>query len=138
MSNLTLLLCAIIWGISTFLNRISVEKMSPLFMQIIVGIGYMSFIPVAFKLAHHTSQTKWCLQSVLLTSVATVLSIGANVLLYFALKGNKNTGSSTMIVSLYPVVTLLLSIIFLHEKITLIKLIGIFTMVIGGTLLIFN
>lgn len=138
MSSLALLLCAIIWGISTFLNRLSVEKMSPFFMQIIVGIGYMLFIPIAFKMAQNTPQTKWCLQSVILTSIATILSIGANVLLYFSLKGSKNTGSSTMIVSLYPAITLILSIIFLHEKITLMKLIGIITMIVGGMLLIFN
>ncbi|MEO7172793.1 DMT family transporter [Flavobacterium sp.] len=135
MSSQALLYCCIlIWGISTFLNRLSVERMSPLLMQVIVGIGYMFFIPIAFRMSSG-APLKWSVSSILLTSVATIISIAANVMLYAALKGNKNTGSSTMIVALYPVITMILSIVFLGEQLTVSKVIGVSAM-IGGAILL--
>jgi transporter family protein len=135
MANWVILLCSIIWGFTTFLNKISVDKMSPLLMQIIVGICYIIFIPIAVRLSGGISNIKWSTQSVLITVFCTILSIFANTALYFSLKGNNHAGRSSMIISLYPVITLLLSVIFLKECITLTKLIGIILMIMGAIIL---
>jgi drug/metabolite transporter (DMT)-like permease len=137
MGSLVLFLCVILWGVSTFLNRLSVETASPLILQIIVGVGYVMYLPIALKLSGigNPFEFHWSMHSVVLTLCATVCSIVANVMLYTYLRGSHHTGSSTMLLSLYPVVTLLLSAIFLNEHFSMTKILGIMAMVSGAVLL---
>lgn len=136
MGNLILILCAIMWGISTFLNRLSVEHMSPVFLQVIVGFCYMLFLPFAIKMSGAMEPGfNWSFGSIALTLVATGISICANVLMYMVLKGSHHTGSMAMLISLYPAVTMILSVIFLHEQVTTTKIFGVIAM-IGGAILL--
>lgn len=136
-SNLLIFLCILLWGVSSFLNRLSVERMPPLLMQVIVGSVFLFYIPVALRLTgvNNPLNYKWSVYSVVLTSIATLCSIGANVLLYTSLKGNSNTGSSTMMVSLYPIVTFILSIFILHESFSIMKIVGVIVMLTGAYLM---
>jgi EamA-like transporter family. len=131
MSQLLLILCVLIWGTTTFLQRLSSDRMNPFLMQIVMSFGFMLFIPVALKMVP-PSEFKWSWYSICLTFFATILSIIANVCLYTSLKGNQNTGSSIMLVSLYPVVTLVLSAIFLHEQFSALKITGVVLMIVGA------
>lgn len=137
MNNLLIFLCIILWGVSSFLNRLSVERMPPLLMQVIVGSVFFFYIPVALRLTgiNNPLHYKWSVYSVVLTALATLCSIAANVLLYTSLKGNNHAGSSTMMVSLYPVVTFILSIFILHENFSVMKVIGVIVMVSGAYLM---
>ena len=136
MSNLYIFLCIIFWGISTFLNRLAVEKMPAPVMQAIVGFIYLFYIPIALKLSNiNPFNYNWSISSVCLTAIATCISIVANILLYSSLKGNAHTGASTMLIALYPVVTLILSAIFLHEHFSNIKIAGVVAMIVGTILL---
>lgn len=134
-SLIIIILCILLWGGATFLNRIAVDNMSPFLMQMVVGFSYILYIPVALKMAG--ANTKWTGGSVVLTVLATICSIAANVLLYTTLKGSNHTGQTTMLISLYPVVTLILSVIFLHEILTPWKIVGIFAMIVGAVILTF-
>lgn len=137
MANLLILLCIIMWGLSTFLNRLSVERVSPILLQAIVGVTYTFFIPIAFRLAGvgNPLTYKWSYYSVGLTATATACSILANIMLYMSLKGSNTTGASVMLISLYPIVTLFLSAVFLNEQFTPTKIVGIIIMVLGAILL---
>lgn len=137
MEHILLFLCVLLWGLSTFLNRISVENLPPFMMQVVVGFVFMAYMPLAFRLQGISNPLdyKWNFQSVLLTIGATAISIVANILLYMNLKGNNNTGTSTMIVSLYPVITLILSYLFLNEQFTVTKVAGVIAMIFGAVLL---
>jgi drug/metabolite transporter (DMT)-like permease len=134
MSNLLIFLCVVLWGVSSFLNRLSVERMPPLLMQVIVGSVFFFYIPVALRLTgvNNPLNYKWSVYSVVLTATATLCSIAANVLLYTSLKGNNNAGSSTMMVSLYPIVTFILSIFILHEHFSVLKVAGVIVMLAGA------
>lgn len=137
MSNLLILLCVVLWGVSSFLNRLSVERMPPLLMQVIVGSVFLFYIPVALRLTgvNNPLHYKWSVYSVVLTVIATLCSISANVLLYTSLKGSEHSGSSTMMVSLYPIVTLILSVVLLSEHLTYMKMAGVVVMIIGACML---
>lgn len=135
MHDLLIFLCIIIWGCSTFLNRLSVERMSPVLMQMVTGIVFLFCIPIFIRLSGGVSGIKWSTYSIILTSCATVLSISANILLYTTLKGSNHTGASAMLISLYPVVTLLLSAIFLGEQFSTLKIIGVIAMISGAVML---
>ena len=136
-SNLLIFICILLWGVSSFLNRLSVERMPPLLMQVIVGSVFLFYIPVALRLTgvNNPLHYKWSVYSVVLTSIATLCSIGANVLLYTSLKGTGNSGSSTMMVSLYPIVTFILSIFILHESFSMMKIVGVIVMLTGAYLM---
>jgi drug/metabolite transporter (DMT)-like permease len=137
MGSLVIFLCVILWGISTFLNRLSVETASPLVLQIIVGFGYVLYLPIALKISGvgNPLEYRWSTHSLILTACATVCSILANVMLYGYLKGSNQTGAHTMLLSLYPVVTLLLSAVFLHEHFNITRVLGVMTMIVGAILL---
>jgi drug/metabolite transporter (DMT)-like permease len=137
MSNILILLCVLLWGISAFLNRLSVERMPPLLMQVIVGSVFLFYIPVALKLTgiHNPLQYKWSVYSIVLTVCAAICSITANVLLYTSIKGSNTSGASQMMVCLYPIVTFILSIFILHEQFSAWKIGGVAVMLLGAYLL---
>lgn len=137
MNNILILLCILLWGISSFLNRLSVERMPPLLMQVIVGSVFFFYIPVALKLTgvNNPLHYKWSVYSVVLTVFATLCSITANILLYTSIKGSNTSGSSTMMVALYPIVTFILSIFILHESFSMMKIIGVIVMLAGAYLM---
>jgi len=136
-NNILIILCVLLWGISSFLNRLSVERMPPLLMQVIVGSVFLFYIPVALRLTgiNNPLNYKWSAYSVTLTAIATLCSITANILLYTSIKGNEHSGSSTMMVSLYPIVTLILSVFILHEDFTIMKIAGVIVMLAGAYLM---
>jgi uncharacterized membrane protein len=131
MNSNWLLLCVLLWGTTTFLQRLSADRMDPIVMQIIVGLGFVLYMPLAIHLSGGWHAIKWSSYSIVLTLIATFLSICGNIILYTCLRGSQHTGSMTMLLCLYPVITLLLSICFLHETFTILKVIGILAMIAG-------
>lgn len=129
--NLLLLACVFLWGTTTFLQRLSADHMNPVVMQIIVALGFALYVPFGIHQAGGWSNIKWSPISIALTLIATFMSLIGNILFYTALKGSSHTGAQTMFVSLYPVWTLVLSVVFLHETFTTNKIIGIIAMLIG-------
>lgn len=132
-----LVMVVLIWGTTTFLQKLSADRMSPMLMQVIMATSFALFIPFAIRMEGGLGNLKWNTQSVILTFVAAFMSIGANILLYSALSNNKHTGSSAMIISMYPAVTLLYSAIFLHEQFSNGKILGFLAMIAGACLLNF-
>lgn len=135
--NALIVICIFIWGITTFMQKLSADKMSPALMQIIIGIVFVLGIPIFIKLGGGWGNLKWNATSIAISAVATVLAICANIMMYTALSNNKNTGSTAMLIALYPAVTLILSAIFLHEQFTWGKIAGVLAMISGACLLTF-
>jgi len=126
-----LLLCVLLWGTTTFLQRLSADHMSPIVIQTVVALGFVIFVPIAFHMEGGFSNIRWSPLSIGLSLTATALSICGNVVFYSVLKGSNHTGSMAMFLCLYPIWTLVLSVIFLHEAFTVSKIIGIVAMIIG-------
>jgi drug/metabolite transporter (DMT)-like permease len=136
-NNLLIFLCILLWGVSTFLNRLSVERMSPFLMQVVGACVFCLFVPFMLRLGDVSNPLtyKWSPYSVALTATAAMISILANIFLYLSLKGSAQSGSTAMLISLYPVVTMPLSVVFLHEHLPILKILGIIAMIIGTILL---
>ena len=135
--NSLLLICIFIWGITTFMQKLSSDRMSPALMQIVIGIAFIICTPIFIKMGGGLGNLKWNATSIAITFIAALLSITANILMYTALSNNKNMGASAMLISLYPAVTLILSAIFLHEQFSPGKIMGILAMISGACLLTF-
>jgi drug/metabolite transporter (DMT)-like permease len=136
MSKYYIILCAFIWGTTTFLNKLSADKMSPILMQVIVALCYIAYIPFAFKFSP-ASELKWCWSSAALTGIASIMAIIGNVIFYTNIRGS-GAGSSAMLLSLYPAITLILSVVFLGEKLSYLQISGIIFMIFGAFLLTFK
>lgn len=134
-NTILILLAALAWGVSTFIQRLSAERMSPFLMQVISACAFIFFIPIGLNMANSAGGIKWSAYSIVLTAIATFISIGGNILLYSGLKGNSNSGSSAMLISLYPVITMMLTVFFLNESMSATKIAGVITMIIGAILL---
>jgi len=131
-SNLIFVLCACLWGTSTFINRIAAKNVSPFIMQIIVGIIYILYIPIAIRtIGIENLKINFLNASMIL--ISTTISLVANILLYMAIRQSET--SSVMLVSLYPAVSVVLAVVFLNESLSLFKIIGIITMVVGAVIL---
>jgi uncharacterized membrane protein len=101
-------------------------------MQIIVGIIYIFYIPIAARMIG-VENLKINFLNVSMILISTIISLTANILLYVALKHSET--SSVMLVSLYPAVSVVLAATFLNESLSLFKIIGIITMAIGAVIL---
>ena len=126
--NLIIIFCAFLWGVSTFLNRIAAKTTSPFFMQIVVGLMYLMYIPIALRILG-LNNIKNNLSNIWIVVLATAISITANILLYIGLKNSSSSGIT--LVSLYPAIAVTLSAVFLHESLSLYKIIGIIAMILG-------
>jgi drug/metabolite transporter (DMT)-like permease len=132
MSNtLLLLLCCLLWGTTTFLQRLSADHMNTVVMQMIVALGFALFVPFGIMQQGGWSNIKWSPLSIGLTLGATFLSLTGNIIFYTVLKGSQHTGAQSLFLCLYPVVTLVLSVLFLHETFSVYKVIGIVAMIAG-------
>lgn len=134
-SNIGLLLCVLIWGTTTFMQRLSADKMSPVVMQIIVGLGFLLYMPIAIHLSGGWHAIKWSTYSIVLTLTATAMAICGNIIFYSTLRSSNNTGAMTMLLCMYPLVTLALSATFLHETFTFLKVVGVIAMIVGSVCL---
>lgn len=134
-STLVLLLCCLLWGTTTFLQRLSADHMNPVIMQVVVALGFAIFVPFGIWYQGGWSNIKWSSLSIGLTLAATFLSLTGNILFYTVLKGSHNTGAQSLFLCLYPVITLILSVLFLHETFSVFKVIGIAAMIAGTVFL---
>ena len=102
-------------------------------MQVVAAVVLCLFIPIMLKMSDVSNPFtyKWSPYSVALTAIAAMISIAANIFLYLSLKGSSQSGSTAMLIALYPVVTLVLSVLFLHEQLSNLKIMGIISMIVG-------
>lgn len=129
---IVVLLC---WGLWAFLEKLAVSKIHPAQIQIINCIIGCFLIPVYYGML----KTKAIVQPINLIGVfyVVVASLCATIASYVfvhTLKTNE-VGTTTIISSTYPVITLLLGAIFLGEAITVPKIAGMF-LVVGGIALL--
>ena len=97
MGNYILVFSVLLWGLATFLNRLSVEHLPAVLMQVVTATVFVFYIPIAFKIEGvNPFNYQWSISSIMLTALAAVCSIGANICLYMHLKGSDNTGANTV------------------------------------------
>ena len=119
-------------GVSVFFRKLAVDRIHPYQIQILAGILYGSLIPVWLHLMSK-SAVGFSTNSLgnlygLLCLVSYVLSA---VILGMLLKQSNSTGTISALVSINPLVTLLLSILFLGEDFNAKKLAGCLIITVG-------
>lgn len=121
--NLDLAIGAIIcWGLWAFFNKIAVGKIglqAAFWNAVIILLGITIYLIVThqfFPLKQDTTGISFAVLAGLATACASII--------FYILLGKNPAGYVVTITSLFPIVTLVLSMIFLKESLSIQKIIG--------------
>lgn len=135
--QLTLLLSAIgLFGVSSFFRKLAVDRIHPYQLQVVAGVVYALGIPIWIYTINRMAITNWDVRGITWGGLCLVSGIAATVILGVLLKSSDDPGVIVTLVSMSPVVTMLLTVMFLGETLTPTKLLASGLMLAG--LLVFN
>lgn len=131
---LYIIFCICLFGFSTFLRKLALDRMHPYQFQIISGIIYCIFIPIWFYVLPKDKEVNYSAYGIIFAIVGTLIYTLSTVLFSFILKETKNPGSLSALISLSPIITIGLSFIFLGEKFSLTKILALIFAIISAIL----
>jgi len=102
------------FGFSAFFRKLAVDRIHPFHLQIIAAAVYTSLIPFWHTMAPKQFELNW--SGIAFGILCTGIHILGAVMFGLLLKSNNSTGMLSVMISASPVVTILLSMIFLQEK----------------------
>lgn len=128
-----ILACVVFWGLWGFLSKLSSQRIG---MQVTLwyAIAYASTIIGFLLLSSHVFPIKKDSVGIILAIAAGMTGALASLFFFFLLQ-RKPAGYLVAVTSLYPVITLFLSVLFLQEALGLIKVLGIFLAILALFLL---
>ena len=120
---------ALCWAIGSVLVKKGFENISPLWNNVISNfLAIFVYIPAAFLLGESTH--KLTLSTLPYIAIASLLY----QVFYYAISKGQISLTGTVVAS-YPVITIILSHIFLHERLTPLQYMGILLIISGGILI---
>lgn len=129
-------LTILLFGVSVFFRKLAVDRIHPYQLQIVAGAIYAIEIPIWLFLLHKNNISGYNSMGVVYGVLCIATYVLAAVLFGTLLKSANSAGQSTILVSINPIVTLCLSMIFLGEVLTLKKVIACALALCG--LILFN
>jgi bacterial/archaeal transporter family protein len=111
------------WGIGCVFAKIANTEMHPIIVSTISTGIYLLLISISFMVLNFDKTTTT--SGVVAAVISALLMCAGSISYFFALKAGGGAGIVTATTSLYPAVTILLSMIFLKEKISFNAGIGI-------------
>lgn len=138
MSNRLLIAIAFFgWAIWSFANKLVVQRMHPSTMQItnyVIGILAVPFFIWLMRRdpTVYSQGIDWV--GMTIAVIGSIFGLAAYAAFTFALRTG-DVGITSVICSSYPVLVLLMSCLFLGERLTVQKIIGVAAVAVGMTLL---
>lgn len=130
-----LFLIIITWGIWGFLGKYALKYVNISSLVLLETIWAILFqFVLIFLLFYWKGKFQLNSTGILLTMLTAFFSMLGLVLFYFTLSKTK-VSVLVPLTALYPVITVILSFVFLKEKVTLVQGIGIALAVVAGVLL---
>lgn len=121
------------WGLGTFFYKFANNAVHPIMVSTIAMCLYMVLLPLMWifiKFDHAIS-----VSGVLYTLVGSLFMCCGTLGFSYALRSGGAVGQTSVVTALYPALTLVLSMIFLGESLTIKKGIGIVLALISVALL---
>lgn len=123
MSNQYLILVSIVgWGVGSLFYKISNNSIHPIMVSAIVTATFLTLTPIIFLTIPFD---KTVTTTGALATIAGGILMGAGSIAYYYALRHGDAGQTTTVTALYPVLTLILSCIFMGEDISIRKAIGI-------------
>ena len=132
-SQIFIIITILGWGIGSFLYKFANNLLAPIMISTIALILYVILLPILwiFVKFDHTINTAGIIYTVAGSLCMCIATLGFS----YALKSGGEVGSTTILCALYPALTLILSMMFLGEQLTIKKGIGIALALISFSLL---
>jgi transporter family protein len=127
-------LATVSFGIAAVLRKLSVNKIHPFQVESISAVTHFLLGVVCFWLSTKYTTEVWNTKGVAYSIVQCFFNIIGAIAFMFALRGGNDVGAITSLISISPIITLMLSSLFLGEQPELKSMIGIFIVVIGVTI----
>lgn len=123
MSQLKLLSIVIFgWGFGSFFYKFANDKINPIIVEVIATFVYLLMIPMWLMLFKPTYEVNGA--GFIYSIFGAIAMCVGTVAFFFAIK-NGNVGEVTVLSSLYPIITLGLSCLFLGEQLSIKNCIGV-------------
>ena len=138
MSNRLLIAIAFFgWSIWSFANKLVVQRMHPSTMQITTYVIGILAVPFFIWLMRrdptvYSQGIDWV--GMTIAVIGSIFGLAAYAAFTFALRTG-DVGITSVICSSYPVLVLLMSCLFLGERLTVQKIIGVAAVAVGMTVL---
>ena len=130
-----IVLCILCWSVWPLMMKFALSSISPIMIQVVIAYVYSMFAPAMFLYMKATGiAVEWSTKGIIYATIACTLSAAASLSFSTVIQRVpvNIVGSFTAI---YPVITFLLSVIFLGESVTIMKFMGIMTIAVGIVLL---
>jgi len=114
------------WSLWAIFNKLALQKLHPLQMQIVGCIVGISLVPLYMYLLSFVQTTTISLNTVLASICATVAGFA-----YLIGIRDGELGTISVLTSAYPLLTFAMSVFLFNERITMVKLVGIILVLIG-------
>jgi len=123
MSNNWLIILSILgWGIGGFFYKLANINIHPMIVSAIITCVYLILIPLAFQFISFDKTIN--LPGVIFALLGAICVAVASISSFYALRTGE-AGTITVLGSLYPGLTLMLSVLFLGEQMSFKKALGI-------------
>jgi transporter family protein len=128
------LLATVSWGIWAFALRMAMNHMGPLSVQIAVSVATVILVPAYWALARVWKEplTYPLVGSAWATAAGVLVGIGIVALLY--VMRTQPSSSAVALTATYPVVTMVLAVIFLGESVSVARVCGVAAIAVGAYL----
>lgn len=134
-------LIAIIWGISPVLLKILMMNINiPIYILIFIQSLIFFICSIIYIFIYKTNEIYQNLNDIksyipILILISFFTTYIANILYIYIIKSNININLMILIISLFPIITIIFSYIFLKQKITINFIFGILFIFIGFLLI---
>ena len=130
------LISAIAYGVWAIFQKLAVSRLHPLQIQVISGCIAIILIPVyLLYLYYKIPNIPISTPGIIFSALASCCSIIGALSFLFAIQNKNDIGTMSVLVSASPVITIILAVIFLGEKLTASKLVGVALIMFGVVIL---
>jgi transporter family protein len=120
------------WSLWAIFNKLALQKLHPLQMQIVGCIVGISLVPLYMYLLSFVQTTTISLNTsgIVLTVLASICATVAGFAYLIGIRDGE-LGTISVLTSAYPLLTFAMSVFLFNERITMVKLVGIILVLIG-------
>lgn len=130
-TGLMVALVVLFWGIWPIFEKKLVTQIHPLFAAVYLVAAGSIFVPVYFLLGKASGAKFHFDKSFILWAFLAELFMAAGFILFLYLLDGKNSYWAVATTAAYPVVTLIIGVLFLKERASLISVLGVLLVVSG-------
>lgn len=123
MLNYILIIISIIcWGAGSFFYKLANDNLHPILVSSLVSALYIFLIPLGIMV--FKVPLNYNFNGIVFGILGGLATCAASLSYFFILRNGGEVGTVTAMTSLFPAVTLILSVIFLKEQLSWYKIIG--------------